>query len=242
MFSIMKSRYSTFGYEQWVRYFRYHARRRLHIDFSSEKKLDSETAQLIVPSIQAFAQGESSNGYYLRKAALKFAKNTGNRYYPEAMNLFVEEENMHSSYLKRYLEYHGIREKNGNILDMLFRTVRRIGGIRSEVTVLVTAEIIALSYYRALAKASDSQALKSICRQMVRDEIPHVIFQSYTLGHFTGSLLAKVLRIVLMEVSCLAVWIAYGRLFRAGGFSFLKLFSESMGYLRQSIIIADRAD
>lgn len=242
MLSIMRNRYSTFGYEQWVRYFRYNARRRLHIDFSKEKNIDSTMSQLIIPSIRSFAKGESSNGRYLRNAAQKFAKTTGSRYYPEAVELFIDEENAHSSYLKKYLEYHGIQAKGENVLDVLFRIMRRTAGIRSEVTVLVTAEIIALSYYRALAKATDSDALKSICRQMLHDEIPHVIFQSYTLGQFINSLFGKVLRIVLMEVSCLAVWLAYFRVFRAGGFSFLKLFSESMGYLRQSMMLADQVN
>ena len=100
------------------------------------------------------------------------------------MRYFIKEENTHSAYLAQYMKWHRVPERKRSVLDSIFRRLRQVNGIRSEVTVLVTAEIIALSYYTALKNATKSSALKSICSQMLHDELPHVVFQSYTLAHF----------------------------------------------------------
>ena len=81
--------------------------------------------------------------------------------------------------------------------------------------------------------------MKRICRQMLHDELPHVIFQSYTLGHFKKSARSTSVRIFLMQISCVAVWAAYGNVFRAGGYSFHQFLSDSFQYLRQSLELSE---
>ncbi len=240
MYSILNSRMISFTYGQWVRYFQENAKKRLKIPFTQEGFLDDSAKNLIFPSIKAFERGENSEGAYLKTAAEEFSNKIEDPSYGEAVQLFIQEENVHSDYLARYMRWHGISKKRRSSLNRIFQILRRTMGIRSEVTVLVTAEIIALSYYSALGNAADSKALKSICRQMLHDELPHVIFQSYTLSHFKNGVAVKGIRALLMEASCLAVWIAYGKVFCAGGYSLSKFLSESLGYLRQSIQLADR--
>ena len=80
------------------------------------------------------------------------------------------------------MKWHRVPEKKYSVLDSIFRRLRQVNGIRSEVTVLVTAEIIALSYYTALKNATKSSALKSICSQMLHDELPHVVFSVVYAG------------------------------------------------------------
>lgn len=70
------------------------------------------------------------------------------------------------------------------------------------------------------------------------DELPHVIFQSYTLGHFKKSKWFKLQRQLLMRAATLAVWTAYGKVFRAAGWTYSKFKQENLGYLRQSEDIA----
>ena len=133
------------------------------------------------------------------------------------------------------MKYHGVRVQNKNPLDKVFRRLRKTGGIRSEITVLVTAEIIALAYYTALSKATNSILLKRICKQMLKDELPHIVFQSYTLSFLPNTVWHNLLRIFLMGATTVVVWIAFGDLLLAGGYSFDRFLSENLSYLRQSI-------
>ena len=98
--------------------------------------------------------------------------------------------------------------------------------------------MIALSYYRALAECTASPALKHICRQMLKDELSHIVFQSYTLYKLKTRPLENLLRILLMEATMTAVWMSMKHVFQAGGYSYRRLAAESLGYLGQSINIA----
>lgn len=239
MYHITDNRFCQFDYNQWVKYFKWNARHRLETDFSEEGELSPEIRRLITPSLTAFQKGEQSEGTFLRRAAEEFSADQREPSYPEAIKWFIREENMHSAYLAQYMKKHDIKKRKSNFLDVLFRRLRQQKGIYSEVTVLVTAEIIALSYYTALGNAVSSQALKRICCQMLHDELPHVIFQSYTLSHFKKGVRDTSGRIFLMEISCVAVWAVYGNVFRSGGYSFHRFRSDSLKYLRQSLDLSE---
>lgn len=238
MYCILNSQGISFNYDRWLQYFKKNAKHRLNIDFSEETVLDKAIERLIFPSITAFQKGERSEGAYLRFAAKEFAREKNEGAYPEVVDLFIKEENYHSGYLAQYMNRHAIPRQKNSVLDSIFRKLRQVNGIHLEVMILITAEIIALSYYTALNNAVESKALKSICRQMLHDELPHVIFQSYTLSHFKSNVGNRIVRVLLMEFSCLMVWLFYRRVFVAGGYGLTLLLSESLGYLRQSITIS----
>lgn len=125
------------------------------------------------------------------------------------------------------------------MLDGVFRLVRKVKGIYSEVTVLVSSEIIAISYYVAMGDANSSPALKSICEKILGDETPHIPFQAFTLSLYPQSRATRPLQRGLMAVTCLVVWDSYHELFRAGGYSLRRLFRDSMQVLEQSISEAE---
>ncbi len=238
MVDFTKSKMNEFTYEDWNIYFSHNNEQRLNIDFSKEKCLTEKEINLIFPSIQEFQKGEGSDGRYLLEAAEKFADKQGMQEYKEAMQWFVKEENWHSAYLRKFMDFYHIKVKEKSLFDKIFRKLRKSCGIKCEVTVLVTAEMIALTYYDALAKSTDSPALKSICGQMLHDEIPHIMFQSYTLSHFKNPLADKLIRIMLMEITLLFVWAAFHDVYKAGGYDFRRYLKENLGYLRQSILVA----
>lgn len=240
MVDFTKSEMNGFSYQEWNDYFSRNAGQRLEIDFSQEGDLPEAVKKRIFPSIRAFQKGEGSDGVYLMQTVEAFAERHKVPEYKEAMRWFVREENRHSAYLKKYMDFHHVQAKKRSFLDRVFRELRRLGGVRCEVTVLVTAEMIALTYYDALSQNTDSAALKSICAQMMHDEIPHVMFQSYTLSHFKNSLPDKLMRIILMETTLLFVWGVFQNVYRAGGYDFCMYLKENMGYLRQSLELADR--
>lgn len=228
-----------YSYDEWLEFFRENDKHRLQIDFSKEAALPSDIKALICPSVSAFQIGEHSDGLHLIKVSEAFASKFDEPTYPEVMKLFIKEENFHSSYLGEFMRYHELPLRKSNSLDRTFRRLRRRSDLRPEVVTLVTAEIIALSYYSALSDATDSPALKRICAQMLHDELPHVIFQSYTLGHFKESKWLKLQRQLLMRAATCAVWTAYGKLFRAAGWTYSKFKQENLGYLRQSEDLAE---
>ena len=240
MVDFTKSKMNQFIYKDWNIYFSRNNDNRLDLDFSKETQLSFAERSLIFPSIREFQKGEGSDGRYLLEAAEKSADKWGIPEYFESMQWFVGEENWHSAYLRKYMDFYDVKVKERSFLDKVFRKLRQLGGLKCEVTVLVTAEMIALTYYDALAESTDSSALKSICAQMLRDEIPHIMFQSYTLSHFTNCAVDKWMRILLMEITLLFVWGAFHEVYQAGGYSFAKFLKENLGYLRQSILLVER--
>ena len=240
MVNIMKSKMNQFTYKDWNSYFSHNDEKRLEIDFSKEGGLSAAEISLIFPSIREFQKGEGSDGSYLFKAAEKFADEFGIPEYQEAMRWFVKEENWHSAYLRKYMDFYHVKVKEKSFFDNIFRKLRQFGGIKCEVTVLVTAEMIALTYYDALAKCTDSLALKSICGQMLHDELPHIMFQSYTLSHFKNGMKDKLMRVMLMEITLLFVWGAFHGVYQAGGYDFIRFLKENLGYLRQSVLLVER--
>lgn len=230
MIRLTKSRMTSYDYEKWEKYFIFNDCQRLNIDFSNESGLTEKEKQLIFPSIRAFQKGEGSDGAYLIKSVEKYG-DTAER----TVRLFVKEENFHSAYLKRFMEHYGVKSAKSSALDSIFRKLRKLGGFKCEVTVLVTAEMIALTYYSALSECTASPALKSICAQMLHDELRHIIFQSYNLRRIGLGRSDVPLRYLLMGITSVVVWLAFGNVFRTGGYGFRRFMSENLGYLRQSV-------
>lgn len=240
MIDLIKSRMNHFSYREWISYFADNDHKRLNMDFSQEEFLSVEKQSLIFPSIRAFQKGEGSDGICLMKTVENSIVNLEEPSYKEAMLWFIKEENWHSAYLKKYMDYYHITSQKHSFLDKVFRLLRQSGGLRCEITVLVTAEMIALTYYDALSRCTDSPVLKSICRQMLHDELPHIIFQSYTLSHFKNHFLYNFLRSLFTEITLLFVWGAFHSVYQSGGYSFLLFLKENLGYLRQSLYLSKR--
>lgn len=228
-----------FTYADWKTYFQQNDAQRLNISFD-EDRLTEREKRLIFPSIRQFERGEHSEGTHLKKAADIFAREICDNDYADCIRWFIKEENAHSGYLKTYMDQYHIRAKKSVILDQIFRRLRKLAGLQCEIIVLVTAEMIALSYYDALMNATGSHALKAICRQMLHDEIAHVMFQSYTLSHFDQKKYISLLRILLMEITSVAVWISCRKVFVAAGWTFRKFLQNNLRHLEQSIRLAGR--
>lgn len=240
MVDFTKSDMNQFQYPDWISYFKNNDTKRLKIDFSEEDTLPEKVKRLIFPSIRAFQKGEGSGGTFLMRTVERYVETGGPVEYRQAMQLFIKEENWHSAYLKAYMDHYGVPAAKKSVLDTVFRKIRHFGGLKCEVTILVTAEMIALTYYNALSKCTDSKALKRICRQMLDDELPHVMFQSYTLSRFNPSRWDVFLRSLIMNITLLFVWGACHKVYRIGDYRFSSFIKENNGYLRQSVYLSRR--
>ena len=241
MLDLTKEPWVNYNYKAWLAHFKENDQARLQLDFSEEPVLTDAQRKLIFKSIKAFQLGEHSEGMYLVRLAEKFEKEQNEPPYAETMLLFIKEENFHSAYLAQYLLHHEEPKAKRNKLDKIFRKLRHNGKIFTEIAVLVTAETIALSYYSALGNVADeigSKSLRAICNQMLHDELPHIVFQTYTLSHFGNKRSIRFFRRFVMECTTIAVYLMYGKLLKAGGYKYRKFHKENFGYLKQSLNMA----
>ena len=150
------------------------------------ERLTLEERERIRDSLGTFQLGEQSEGRTLQAFADKFAQQHGIPELPAVTALFIREEQHHAAQLREFMHANGIPLKEKNWTDSVFRRIRRLAGYEAAVTVLVTAEMIGFVYYRALARATDSRHLMTICRQMCADESVHLRYETQLLMTLRG--------------------------------------------------------
>src|SRR5689334_15629437 len=138
----------------WCEHFERNIGRQRAIPWDDVAPLTPEQRRILLPSLQDFQLGESSDGRHGRARAAAYADRIGDRYYAEAVRLFFAEENRHAAYLARYLGLQGVEPIGRSWTDFVFRRVRRLMGLELLITVLLTAELIGEVYYRAVRAAT----------------------------------------------------------------------------------------
>ena len=140
-----------------------------------------------------------------------------------ALQLFIAEEQGHSSILGRFLDRERIPRLTNHWLDGIFRRLRKLAGLEVCATVLVTAEVLAIPFYQALRDATRSRLLRSICVRVLCDEAAHLNYQALTLGLLRrpASNRARAWRSLchsmLFHTTAMLLWQQHHRVFRAAG-------------------------
>ncbi|MDO7846905.1 hypothetical protein Q5H92_11095 [Hymenobacter sp. M29] len=101
-------------------------------------------------SLQTFQRGEGTGGDHLMDLARQYAVPD----YAAAMQLFIEEEEGHAAMLGRFMDQQGIPQLQTHWLHEVFRTLGLPLGLEHMARVILTAEVVAAVYYRALAAAT----------------------------------------------------------------------------------------
>ena len=223
--------------QPWLLYFRSNQADPHEIPWQEVRPLSAELAALI-PSLQLFQLGEGSRGLTFLELGRRHAESTGDFDFVETLALFIAEEQRHSAMLGRYLRAVGAGLLERHWVDGIFRRLRKLAGLECMVTVLVTAEVIAVPYYRAVHRISPCPALRSICRRILREEAQHLLFQASTLAvlqkerpdWWTG--LTRFAQHVLLAGTCVTVWVQHGSLLRRGRVTFLSLVLNCRALLR----------
>lgn len=164
----------------WLSYFKANAPRLLPVT-AGPRTITEQEKQRISASIQKFQIGEASEGKCLRAKAEAFAAREGDPDYAQAIQYLIKEENRHSAYLGNFMRDNGIPKAKGTWTDGMFRWVRNLANLETSIRVLVSAELIALAYYRCLGKATGCRKLARICQRMLEEETEHVKFQMTTI-------------------------------------------------------------
>ncbi|MDP9046844.1 MAG: ferritin-like domain-containing protein [Bacteroidota bacterium] len=181
----------------------------------------------ILPSLQAWQLGETSDGKHLIAAAKRYAGKISDPKYVDAVKLFIKEEQKHGNNLGRYLDALGKPRIRQNWGDTLFRKVRYFNTSMELWTLaVIIVESTAQIFYQALKDATGCELLKEICTDILIDEAHHITFQTERLSiifsgktAFSRSWRRVFYKYFFYGVSAL-VWFAHSKLFKAGGNTF----------------------
>lgn len=219
-------------FSKWVQYYRRNNQNLKYIHWDDNYKLTTNEREIIIKSIQQFQLGENSEGKYLIKRAQEYVHQTQDQDYYEALIEFIKEEQRHARDLGRFMKVQGIPLLRRHWVDNVFRRLRRYASLEQSVIVLLTAEIIAKLYYKALQKSTNSEVLIDLCNQILSDEEKHVQFQSETLHKFAQNRsvlfnrIVYILRRILFEGTLIIVWYQHKPVFKAGGYKLKSYYYE----------------
>lgn len=224
---------------EWIEHYESNLQQQ-RVNWELEPLLTPAELAVILPSLQAWQLGETSEGAHLLRAASKYAQRVGDRHYVEAVRLFIREEQKHGANLGRYLDAIGQPRISKNWGDTLFRKIRYFATSMEMWTLaVITVESTAQIFYHALREATRCELLRQICTDILLDEAYHILFQTERLGTiFAGrtelgrSLRRRVYPVFYYSTICV-VWFAHRRIFKAGGLTFASYLAKMEGkYLR----------
>ena len=164
-------------YAGWLEYFDGRRVRPLDAPFDVPFQ-DAAGREAVACSVARFELGESGGGERIGR----LARATGDAAYARAIELFVDEERQHARWLGMLRERFGGERLDSHWSDGAFVLLRHAGGLRREICVLLTAELVALTYYRILPLAYRDAPLRDVAERILLDERGHVAFHRATLG------------------------------------------------------------
>ena len=219
----------------WIGHFKANANQK-RVNWSLEPNISFDEMETILPSLQAWQLGETSEGKHLIAASTRYANKIADPDYVDAVKLFIKEEQKHGHNLGRYLdEIHQPRiEQDWG--DTLFRKIRYFNTSMEMWTLaVIVVESTAQIFYQALKDATNCELLKEICTDILIDEAYHITFQTERLAIiYNGkSTFSKTWRRAAYKCFFYAtsglVWFAHNRLFKAGGDTY-SLYKKKMDH------------
>ena len=219
------------------------------VDWNVKPSITENEKANIIDSLKAWQLGETSDGTHLLAAANKYAIRENDLAYPEAVRLFIKEEQKHGNNLGKYLDCIGEERISKNWGDTLFRKIRYFNTSMELWTItVIIVESAAQVFYQALHDATDCTLLKSICSDILIDEAHHIKFQNerlHTIFQQKGvynKAISVGLYSLLFFATIHAIWFGHKKALKYGGFDkkefmrkmFYKFF-KSMKYCHEAV-------
>ena len=170
---------SEFDSRAWRDYYRRNAGSRLDDSTGEPVNVPPVHRDPLIDSLRRFQIGESGDGKHL----IAGADATGDAEYAAAIRLFIAEEQDHARRLALVIKRLGGTLLDSHWSDRIFVLLRRMMGLRTELMVLLIAELIARRYYLAIHDGTDDPDVRLMCRQIIHDERRHVRFHCDYLSH-----------------------------------------------------------
>lgn len=166
----------TAGFAVWESYFARNVDRHERIDplipWQTASPLSAAETRAIARSLQRFELGESGEGLGL----LAKARVLDDPVYDAALMRFIAEEQRHSALFGSLLDRFGAERLTAHWSDAVFVVLRRFLGLRTEVTLFLIAETVAMEYFGALSRCADP-VVQGVARRVLTDEVEHIRFQ-----------------------------------------------------------------
>ncbi len=233
--------------KEWYAYFTQNSFKKSVSDCDIEDALTADEKRCIAKSIAAFQLGEYSEGKGLLKAAEAHAQKIDNPYLVPITRLFIAEEQNHALLLRDFMVRHEIKLIKKNWTDKVFRRLRKNVGYELSITVLITAEIISLVYYKALRGCTNSPLLQRICGKILADETAHVKYESAMLNDIRQQkterrkILIGFLHRFLYFGTLLVVYLSHKRVFRKGSYHFSRYWSACWAEFSNCFAISEES-
>ncbi len=219
---------SVSPFERWQQHFIENRDRARHLPWDDPYRLTVDERRLVGPSIQQFQLGEWARGRGFRRRASSDPVLAVDPSFLPTLELFIAEEQGHSAILGRFLDRERIPRLASEWTDQIFRRLRKLAGLELCVMVLVTAEGLALPFYRALRDSTRSGLLRAICVRILCDEAAHLHYQALTLGLICQRRRGRPLfHSTLFHVTALLLWQQHWRVFRTAGSDFRRFRTEA---------------
>jgi hypothetical protein len=168
--------------EVWSNHFEYHALRPSDVAQDTSDCLSRDEFRLIANSIASVQLGEQAAGPELLRAAERFAATKQIAHLARIIELLIHEDLRHGSLLHVFMRDHWIPMKRSGWSYPLSGYIRGLMGLHWQLSMLSSAELTGIVYYRALESVTDCQRLRLLCRVVVSDKLAHVGFESDLLG------------------------------------------------------------
>lgn len=160
---------------RWLAHFRRNQENRPEPNWGAPITLPPDVVRPLVRSLEQFELGDGGGpDQLIAWDAERFqTSGEGTR---ELVDLWFREEGEHSRLLGALVARFGGHPIREHWSFSVFCGVRRWLGVRFELTALLLTEIVSTVYYRLMLRHGDDEALKSVCRLILRDEGGHVAF------------------------------------------------------------------
>lgn len=199
---------SDFSPKRWLDYFEKNRGTTASIRITNDTAITDELRIPLLKSLAKFQIGETGEGKHLRK----FAKRMNSADYETCIDLFIKEEQTHARILAEI-----IGSLDGTLLqshwsDICFIALRRMLGLKTEIFILLIAEIIGKCFYLLCARKLESPMLSNAFALIVLDEIAHLEFHCEFLQWQLGQ---------LSQSARLLIYFGWSMLFCAASFVFV---------------------
>ncbi|WP_031495849.1 hypothetical protein [Bryobacter aggregatus] len=210
-----------------MHYFRHNTWNPAQFPFGDTPTLPPAERALLAAPLQQFQLGEGSDGHgLLRRSLDQRVAELG-----DAMQWFIREEQRHATVLGNFLDQESIPRLQVHWVDRIFRWLRNLAGFELMLTVLASAEYIAVPFYTAIHEVTSSLLLKRICKRILAQ---HIEFQADNFALCVqhrgelGCFVTAMAQLVALTVACLFVYPLYRKVFRAASMSPLRFWTMAV--------------
>jgi hypothetical protein len=159
--------------DRWVAHFRRNRVNRPEPDWQAPITLPTDVVAALLPSLEQFQLGDGGGpAALIAWDADQLRASSSATWSLEKM--WFTEEREHSRLLGAAVARFGGRPIHHHWSFTAFCLARKYFGVRFELTVLLLTEIVSTIYYRLLRRHAQDEALRSMCRLILRDESGHV--------------------------------------------------------------------